>query len=261
MPVGQTVPHRSPGPGPRRTARVNRAASATPPSLPVAVFDMDGVLVHGDVFGSFVRHRLRRSPAHLAAVAGAWPWLAGPILLRRTRRVGVRELLRIALAGLDDAGYERAARAFGAELATRQDRVVHQAVTEIQALQADGHLVMVATACEERLARAYLDGIGLADVAVVGSVIEFQRLGMRVTRHNHGAEKVAALASVGIVAPWASAYTDALSDVPILRGSDRPVLVNPDGWLRSRVTRSLGRPAAEVVWLDPPARNGSASPD
>ncbi|MDO9354385.1 MAG: hypothetical protein Q7T55_11860, partial [Solirubrobacteraceae bacterium] len=73
--------------------------------MPVAVFDMDGVLVHGDVFGSFVRDRLRKSPAHLAAVAGAWPWLVGPILLRRTRRVGVRELLRIALAGLGDDEY------------------------------------------------------------------------------------------------------------------------------------------------------------
>lgn len=223
-----------------------------PPALPVAVFDMDGVLIHGDAFGSFVRHRLRRSPAHLAAVAGAWPWLAGPILLRRTRRVGLRELLRIALAGLDDVGYDRAVQTFGAELATRTDRVVHQAVTEVRALQDAGHLVIVATACEERLARAYLDGIGLADVAVVGSLMEFSRLGMRLERHNHGVEKIAALAEIGIVAPWAAAYTDALSDLPILRGAQRPVLVNPDGWLRDRVTRSLGQRAQEVDWLDPP---------
>ncbi len=219
---------------------------------PVAVFDMDGVLLHGDAFGAFVRHRLRRSPAHLAAVAGAWPWLAGPILLRRTRKIGVRELLRIALAGLDDAGYDRAARAFAVRLGARVDRVVHQAISEVRLLQAAGHLVVVATACEERLARAYLDAIGLADVAVVGSVIEFRRAGMRVRRHNHGVQKIEALAELGIMAPWAHAFTDALSDLPLLRGAERPVLVNPDGWLRGRVTRSLGREADEVVWLDPP---------
>lgn len=235
-------------------ARPIAAAEAPVAVAPVAVFDMDGVLIHGDVFGSFVRHRLRRSPAHLAAVAGAWPWLAGPILLRRTRRVGVRELLRIALAGLDDHSYAAAARAFALELAQREDRVIHQAVDAIRELQGAGHLVVIATACEERLARAYIDAIGLADVAVVGSLIEFHRLRMRVARHNHGPEKVAALAEVGISPPWAHAYTDALSDLPILRGAARPVLVNPDGWLRSRVRHSLGSLADEVVWLDPPGR-------
>lgn len=238
---------------PTTADRAASSAEADGDIARIAIFDMDGVLVHGDAFGSFVRHRLRRSPAHLAAVAGAWPWLAGPILLRRSRRVGLRELLRIALAGLDDAGYDRAAKAFGAELATRPDRVVHQAVDEVRSLQASGHLVVVATACEERLARAYLDGIGLADVAVVGSVIEFGRVRMRVARHNHGLEKTVALAEHGIVAPWAAAYSDALSDLPLLRGADRPVLVNPDGWLRNRVTNSLGRVADEVAWLDPPS--------
>ncbi|MDO9355391.1 MAG: haloacid dehalogenase-like hydrolase, partial [Solirubrobacteraceae bacterium] len=149
-----------------------------------------------------------------------------------------------------------AASAFAVRLASRADRVVHQAVDEVRALQASGHLVVVATACEERLARAYLDAIGLGDVAVAGSRLTVHPLKMRVEHHNHGVAKIDSLLGMGIVAPWAAAYTDALSDLPLLRGAERPVLVNPDGWLRGRVSRSLGRGADEVVWLDPPARVG-----
>jgi phosphatidylglycerophosphatase C len=216
---------------------------------PVAVFDMDGVLVHGDVFGSFVRHRLRRSPAHLVAAGALWPWLVTPVLVRRTRRRAVKAFVDLALAGLGDQDYALAAAAFGAELAQRHDRVVHQAVDEARRLMADGYRVVVATACEERLARAYLDAVGLTGVEVLGSTIRFRRAGpMHLDAHNHGEQKVVRLAQGGIEAPWAVAYTDALSDVPLLRGAEHAVLVNPDEWLRTRVTARLGYAADEVEW-------------
>lgn len=209
---------------------------------------MDGVLIHGDVFGSFVRARLRRSPAHLAAVAAVWPWLLTPAIVPASRRWAIGHLLRVALAGLDDASYARAARSFGAELATREERVVHEAVTEVRSLLADGYRVVVCTACEERIARAYLDGIYLSDVPVLGSEVVFRRSGLHAAWSNHGANKVAALRGAGVEVPWAVSYTDALSDLPILRSADRAVLVNADDWLRSRVTAGLGREADEVDW-------------
>jgi phosphatidylglycerophosphatase C len=218
----------------------------------VAVFDMDGVLIHGDAFGTFVRERLRRSPGHFAAVAAAWPWLVGPVLLPATRKRAVRQLLRVALAGLDDARYEQEAAAFGAALGQRSDRVVAQAVAQVKMLQGLGYVAIVSTACEQRLARAYLDGLGLGDVELIGSQLRFSRLrGMVVERYNHGEEKVAGLIAAGIESPWDVAFTDALGDVPILREARRAVLVNPDDWLRRKMTTRLGRVADEVVW--PPA--------
>lgn len=216
---------------------------------PVAVFDMDGVLIHGDVFGSFVRARLRRSPANLVAAGAVLPWLTTPILVRRTRRRAIKALLDLAMAGLSDADYAVEAARFGAELAMHPTRVVQPAVDEVRRLVASGHRVVVATACETRLARAYVDGIGLGSVEVLGTPITFRRSGpMVVDLHNYGPVKVASLAAAGISAPWSVAYTDALSDVPILRGASRAVLVNPDDWLRPRVARRLGRAADEVRW-------------
>lgn len=218
------------------------------PHAPVAVFDMDGVLIHQDAFGSFVRAHLRSSPVPLAAVAAAWPWLLTPALLPATRRWAVGRLLGVALAGLDDERYEEAVRAFGADLATRPHRVVHEAVAEARGLDEAGYRVIICTACEVRLARAYIDGIGLGDLEVIGSELAFGRRGARATWSNHGENKVAALRGAGVGVPWSVSYSDALGDLPLLRSAERAVLVNPDDWLRSRVTTGLGRPADEVDW-------------
>jgi phosphatidylglycerophosphatase C len=78
--------------------------------------------------------------------------------------------------------------------------------------------------------------------------------GPQIGRYNHGETKVATLAAAGFAAPWDVAFTDALGDLPLLRGARRAVLVNPDDWLRGKISARLGRVADEVVW--PPA-NGS----
>ncbi|MDQ8047041.1 MAG: HAD family hydrolase [Solirubrobacteraceae bacterium] len=217
---------------------------------PVAVFDMDGVLVHGDVFGSFVRQHLRGSAPHLLAAGAVLPWLTAPMVLRPTRRVALKAFLDLALAGVTDEVYATEASRYGAELGVHPTRVVTQAVAEARRLVDEaGHRLVIATACETRLARAYVDAIGLVDAEVYGTPITFRRTGpMQVAFHNHGAQKVRTLAAAGIAAPWAVAYTDALSDVPLLRGARRAVLVNPDEWLRSRVERQLGHAADEVSW-------------
>jgi phosphoserine phosphatase len=48
--------------------------------------------------------------------------------------------------------------------------------------------------------------------------------------------------------PWAAAYSDSDSDLPLFRDAERPVLVNASGKAAQRVQRALGRPVERRTW-------------
>ena len=101
---------------------------------------------------------------------------------------------------------------------------------------------MVATGCEETLARGFLTAIGLADVDVVGSTGSLWP--PRVHRAM-GEGKVALLRRRGYPPPWRAVYSDSASDLPLFAGTPRPVLVNGDD-----AGRTGGRPRPRTTSRD-----------
>jgi phosphatidylglycerophosphatase C len=100
--------------------------------------------------------------------------------------------------------------------------------------------VVVVTASAQPLVRAALDGLGLPAVGLVASQPTRGWLGLRAAMCNDGVEKVRRLAAHGLQPPWQSGYGDCLSDLPMLHGAVRPVLVNPDAQLLAHARRELG---------------------
>jgi phosphatidylglycerophosphatase C len=148
-----------------------------------------------------------------------------------------------SVQGMTRAEYEQAAELLGVTLA-RSNRVMRDGVARARQYQQEGCRVVVATACEHRLAEAYLRAIGL-EVAVVGSQLEPPS---NAIRHNRGAAKVTALAQAGFTGPYLAAYSDSLTDAPMLREATTPVLVNPSAatWRRARVV--IGERVRRVEW-------------
>lgn len=209
----------------------------------VVVFDLDGVLFRGDTFVRFASRRFR-SPVRIARAAAA----VGRAQVRADHAAAHPHPLALlageAVRGMSDEEYHDAAFAFGTHLA-RSGRVVDDAVDEVRAHIRAGSEVVVATACEQTMAQAYVRGIGL-DVVVVGSDLDPTTGAM--VRHNRGEAKVAALTARGFSPPWHTAYSDSLSDAPMLRASRRPVLVNPSLALLRRAVVDLGPQVRWVVW-------------
>jgi phosphatidylglycerophosphatase C len=104
------------------------------------------------------------------------------------------------------------------------------------------------TASAQPLVRAVLDELGLPAVGLVASQPTCGWLGLRAPLRNHGVEKVRRLAAHGLRPPWQSAYGDSPSDLPMLHGAIRPVLVNPDARLLARARRELGPRISSVQW-------------
>jgi phosphatidylglycerophosphatase C len=206
----------------------------------VALFDMDGVLVKGDSFALFVRRvgavGWRRATGFAGVLAAA------PIaLFPKQRSRAIRLVVRAGLLGLSTEEIHRRARAFGEALAKEPGRVRQDGVAAAQSHLKAGDRVVVVTASEETLARAYLDAVGLHDVELVAS-----QVGDVV--HNRGAAKPEQLAARGISPPWQVAYSDCLTDLPMLRGARRAVLVNASQRSLARARRALGDRLVPVAW-------------
>jgi phosphatidylglycerophosphatase C len=130
-------------------------------------------------------------------------------------------------------------------LTRKPEAAVADAIACVRRHQADGDLVVVATGCEEVLARGFLRAVDLGDLDVVGST---GRLWPPRVRRAMGESKVAMLVERGYPPPWKAAYSDSPSDLPLFAGSPRPVLVNNDEKAARQVERTLGRRPETMTW-------------
>jgi phosphatidylglycerophosphatase C len=209
------------------------------------VVDLDRVLLDGDAALLFLAGRLRQAPLRTVPLLGAAPALAVGSALPWTRPLAARLLTRLAVGGRPASEVDVVADAYRAALTRRPEAVVAEAVACVRAHRTAGHEVVVATGCEETLARGYLAAVGLEDVDVVGSTGSL--LPPRV-RRAMGATKVEVLTERGHPPPWVAVYSDSPSDLPLFAGTPRPVLVNAGERAVAHVARVLGRRPETVTW-------------
>ena len=206
------------------------------------VFDLDKVLLGGDATTLFLHGRLRRSPARLAPLLLAAPLLVPGAAVPQLRPLAARAMTRLAVGGRGDCDVEAVAEAYEEALTRKPEAAVAEAIACVHAHRADGDLVVVATGCEEVLARGYLRAIGLGELDVVGST------GAVPPRRAIGEAKVELLIERGWPPPWRAVYSDSVSDLPLFAGTPRPVLVNAGEDDARTVERVLGRRPERVSW-------------
>lgn len=213
----------------------------------VVLFDFDGVLVAGDSFAHVLRTLIRERWWRRALALAVTP-IAMPLLLNgRTMSLGAAIYQRIALLGEDAGAFDARLAGFAQALARNPARVHAEAFATLRAHLARGDRVLVVSGSEQRLVERVLATLGVEGVEVLGSRLVQERGRWRVQRHCYGARKVEALAQIGIAA-WDVAYTDSLSDLPMLAGARRAVLVNAGDALLERATRRLGRVPERLRW-------------
>ena len=209
------------------------------------IFDLDKVLLGGNASALFLRGRLRESPARMVPLLLVAPLLGPAAVVPQLRPLAARTMTRLAVAGHDRTDVEAAASAYREALTRGPLAAVADAIAAVRRHRADGDEVVVATGCEETLARGYLTAIGLDDIDVVGSTGSIRP--PRIERAM-GEWKVRLLDRRGCPPPWAAVYSDSASDLPMFAGSPRPVLVNADERTVRRVERVLGRRPEMLTW-------------
>ena len=209
------------------------------------VFDLDKVLLGGDASSLFLHGRLRQAPGRLLPLLLAAPLLVPGVLIPQLRPLSARLMTRIAVGGRRESDVEAIASAFGEALSRKPEAAVGEAIACVRAHQRDGDVVVVATGCEEILARGFLAAVGLGDLDVIGST---GSLWPPRVRRAMGESKVAMLIDRGYPPPWSAAYSDSPSDLPLFTGTPRPVLVNADEKAARQVERTLGRRPETRTW-------------
>ncbi|UGQ11356.1 haloacid dehalogenase-like hydrolase [Yinghuangia sp. ASG 101] len=207
----------------------------------LAIFDLDGVLTRADTMATLVGGRLKARPHRLVA---ALPLVLAAVSAppdSALKPAVNRRLVALALRGMSRSEYEELAGRVGRTLAERTT-VVRQAVAVCAAAVRRGPTV-VATASEETLARAFLDGVGLGGIPLIASRLEYTARGPRLAAHNVGEAKLHAVRRAGFAPEDAIFYTDSASDTPLARAARKTVAVNAD-------RRSIRKFAADGTHVD-----------
>ncbi|MGW2183044.1 HAD family hydrolase [Streptomyces sp. NPDC001732] len=188
-----------------------------------SIFDLDGVLTSKDTMSSLVRARLATRPLRFAAAIPPFLLASAAPPDGALKPAMNRAIVALALRGMTRSQYEELAAATGRTMAART--AVAQAVARCRCARDRGPTV-VATASEESLARAFLDGVGLHGIPLAASRLDFTPRGPRLVTHNVGEAKVDAVRALGFVPEGALLYTDSASDLPLARIACRTVTVN-----------------------------------
>ncbi len=224
-----------------------QAEPAAAPAARIILFDFDGVLVRGDSFSLFLRERARRQPWRIALLPLLLP-LVPAGMHRKGRHLLLRLAVGVMLLGMGEARYRALAESHARVRALRRGCFIRDAVSALRRHLLRGDRVLIVTGCEEHLARALLDAVGLDGIELVASRLRKGAFGMMSEVHNVGGEKLRQLALRGVRPPWACAYSDAGADLPMLASAESAVLVNPDAALRARMQAHLGERYAEADW-------------
>jgi phosphatidylglycerophosphatase C len=209
------------------------------------VFDLDKVLLGGDASTLFLHGRLRQAPYRVLLLLLAAPLLIPGALIPQIRPLSARLMTRIAVGGRSGSDVDAVASAYGEALTRKPEAAVAEAIACVRQHQREGDVVVVATGCEETLARGFLAAVGLGDLDVIGSTGSLWP--PRVARAM-GGSKVQLLIDRGYPPPWAAAYSDSASDLPLFAGTPRPVLVNAGDKAVRQVERTLGRAPETRSW-------------
>jgi phosphatidylglycerophosphatase C len=210
--------------------------------MPTVVFDLDKVLLGGDASTLFLRGRLRQERRRALPLLLASPVLLVAAALPQLRPLGARLMTRIALNGSTDSDVDGVAAAYRSALTVKPEAAIAEAIACVRAHERAGDTVVVATGCEETLARGFLAAIGLGHLDVVGSQATVP------VRRAMGESKVTMRTERGYPPPWAAVYSDSPSDLPMFAGTPRPALVNADEKAARQVERSLGRRPETITW-------------
>jgi len=181
------------------------------------VFDLDDTLVASDSFARLLKHLLRRSPLRLILVALTAPaWLL--LGARSTSRLHAERVVVWAVTvGLHRHLLEAVVRDFAVQHAGDHGGLrIDVAVQRLRQHLDAGDRVIIATACAEPLAREICQVLGLQDVEVVASTFSTHRWRLPHTVPARGHQKVQALVEAGVDLPVDHAYSESLSDLPLL---------------------------------------------
>jgi phosphatidylglycerophosphatase C len=209
------------------------------------VFDLDKVLLGGDASTLFLRGRFRQHRGRTLALLLAAPVLLPGALVPYLRPITARLMTRLAVGGSPETDVDDVADAYRTALQIQPEAAIADAIARVRRHREAGERVVIATGCEETLARGYLAAIGLGDLDVVGST---GSLWPPRVRRAMGEGKVEMLTARGYPPPWTAVYSDAPTDLPLFAGTPRPVLVNGDDKAAAQITRTLGRPPERVTW-------------
>lgn len=223
------------------------AADAGADARRVVLFDFDGVIVRHQTLELFFRERL--------SGAGRWRLLLAlplvpfvPLLVPTVagNRFLGRVFLRVVTFGRREAAYRRMVEAYGRAYARRPGVFLRDAVATLRRHVDAGDRVVIVSGNDLTMVEAILDEVSLTGYELIASQTRGGLFGVHFTRHNVDGVKVATLDRAGIPRPWAVAYSDSLSDLPMFRAAQAAILINPTPKLEKKAARLIG-PALEVL--------------
>ncbi|MEG3035668.1 MAG: haloacid dehalogenase-like hydrolase, partial [Aurantimicrobium sp.] len=188
------------------------------------VIDFDGVLVSGDVTVDLINRFLRRYPARIFKLAALIPNALAARNDKARARLNRRAITKL-FAGITRLEYSELLNEVLDLYTKNPNKFNVQICQEVMKLPREE--IVVATGADTELVKGLLKLLGMGQTQVLGSTFSALPNGIEITHHNVGQNKVQSLILADVYPRITTVYTDSAADLPLIRASQKAVLVNP----------------------------------
>lgn len=195
----------------------------------VVVFDLDGTLIDGDSTSLWITDTLLKSPLRAIIAVLALPIILPMLKSLRLRPRAASFMLWLTTFGMSDENLMISFESFSKKVANKSTKLAWRplGLSALEKHQENNSSVVIVTASPEWLARALFDAIN-NDVAIIGSTLKRSKKGWIGNIHCSHTAKCERLKELGYGEFWSVVYTDSPDDLPMLKQSKRPIVVNCD---------------------------------
>ena len=205
----------------------------------LVVFDLDGTITRSDTLLPYVAGYLARTPWRLLRLLGVVPALILYVLRRIDRGELKAALMRRTLGGESRTALEAWSARFVERLLSGGVR--RQALSAIEAHRRAGDLLVLMSASPDLYVPAIGGKLGFSETVCTAVRWDGDRFnGNLATPNRRGEEKSRCLEALKREHPGLPtlAYGNSSSDLPHLRLTDEPRLVNASAWARRKAARA-----------------------
>ena len=202
--------------------------------------DFDGTITKHDTLFYYFIYTMKHKPARALAACAVAPLLAMLFIVPGFRVLVVSILLWISTAGRSPGSVVREMKTYSAHLIGRREfreNIIHRLCEH----QSRGYHICVISASPAIWIREVMVAVGVTNAHVIGSRLSVLAGGLVISKRCAGMEKVHNLRGKRRF-QWEYAYSDSVSDLPMLSLAKQPGLVGVSQltyWLARRQLRRL----------------------
>jgi len=216
----------------------------------IVVFDFDGTLSPFNTFSKFFNRFLLKRPLRLVILIILLPVMLPFLFIKATTEFTINVLLWCCTFGITLELWKEEMDLFSSSFRRNNNNNIFfkESIQQLKLHQQKGHRIFIISGSSEYLIQAICRDAHIYGIDIIGSSMNKYYNGIITGKRCLGIEKVRALKNRFNISSWNYAYTDSLTDLPLLKEATHKIIINAKDSDLKKLNKQFGNQIKQYTW-------------